>query len=176
MLGASWQADKSGESPGTVQPTSQPSLVPEGQLLRPNDWSIAAAWVLFTIAVSAGLFLLLRPPATPHSELTGSYRLILGFLWIGFGLMAVSKVRSGVTVEKDGILVRSRIGSSRYRWSQISEFKWQPSAIRKALQIHLKDGRCIYAHGFSVRSPAEAQRAKEMVAELNRLAAGGSTE
>jgi hypothetical protein len=158
-----------------VQAVSDPHALPEGQLLRPNDWSIAAAWVLCAIAICAGLFLLLTPPS-PGGHFTGSYRIIPGFWWIAFGVMAVSKVRSGVTVEKDGILVRSRIGSSRFRWSEINEIQWRPSFFRKALRIHLKDGRCIYTHGFSVRSPDEAQRAKEMVAELNRLASGRSVE
>lgn len=157
-----------------AQAVVDPQVLPEGQLLRPNDWSIAAAWVMCTVAVCAGLFLILVPPS-PGSQLTGPYRPVLGLTWIGCGIMFVSKVRSGVTVEREGILVRSRIGSSRFRWSEINEFQWRPSLIRKALQIHLKNGRCIYAHGFSVRSPDEAQRAKEMVAELNRLAASRST-
>lgn len=148
-------------------------LIPTGQLLRSNDWSIAAAWALCACAASIGLFLLLVPPS-PGGQLTGPYRPVLGLTWIAFGALAVSKVRSGIIVEQQGILVRSRIGSAHYQWSEISKFEWRPSFTRKALRIHLKDGRCIYAHGFSVRSPDEASRAKEMVAELNRLAADGS--
>lgn len=155
--------------------TTKSRIVPKGQLLRPNDWSIAVAWVMFTCFALIGLFLILVPPSS-GSHFDGPLRPVLGLAWIGFGIMAVSKVRSGVTVEKEGILVRSRVGSARYQWSEITDFQWRPSLTRKALRIHLKDGRCIYAHGFSVRSPDEAQRAKEMVAELNRLASGSSVE
>jgi hypothetical protein len=158
-----------------MEDTVTKPLVPTGQLLRSNDWSIPAAWAMCAFGVFAGLFFILVSPS-PGSEFDGPLRPVLGLAWIGFGIMSVNKVRAGVIVEKEGIVVRSRIRSDRYQWSEINEFKWQPSLIRKTLQIHLKDGRCIYAHGFSVRSPDEAQRAKEMVAELNRLASDRSVE
>lgn len=165
-----------------AQAVIDPHALPEGQLLRPNDGSIAAAWAMCFFAVLAALlFLDLFGPPIPgrhshDSHLDNLLRVILGLVWIGFGLTAVRKVRSGVIVEKEGIVVRSRIRSSRYQWSEINEFQWRPSLTKKALQIHLKDGRRIYPHGLRVKTLDEAHRAKEMVAELNRRASGSSVE
>lgn len=160
-----------------AQAVNDSQAIAEGQLLRAGDWSRWAAWALCISSVLASLFLLiLFQPSYNSSHDGGSFRPVVAFACIVFGLVAVRKVRSGVLVEKDGVVVRSGIGPSHYQWPEIKEFRWRPSLFRKAFQIHLKDGRCIYAHGFSVRSPSEAQRAKEMVAEFNRLAGASSVE
>jgi len=149
---------------------SHSPLLPEGEVLRPNDWSQPAAWMLALFAVGAGLLLLLTEPAR-GSSLTGSLRPVLGLAWIAFGLISISKVRAGVLVQKDGIEVRSRLHASSYQWSAIKQFTLQPSMTRNNLQIELKDGKLIRAHGFGVRSSSERCRAESMVAELNRRVA-----
>jgi hypothetical protein len=144
--------------------------IPEGQLLCAGGWSRWTAWALCISSVLASLFLLiLFQPSYSGSQHGDSLRSVVAFACIVFGLASVRKIRFGVIVEEDGVVVRSAIGPSRYQWFEINEVQWQPSLTRRALQIHLTDGHRIYAHGFSVRSPDEAQRARDMVAELNRL-------
>lgn len=148
--------------------------LPEGELLRPNDWSQPAICMLAFFAVGIGLFLLLTSPAE-GSSLAGPLRPVYALAWIVFGLLPLRKVRAGVIVEKDGIVVRSpRLRSTSYQWREIKEFAFRPSIIRNSLVIELQDGRQISAHGFGVRSTSDRQRAEALVSELNsRVAANG---
>ncbi|MGN6276882.1 MAG: hypothetical protein ACTHNP_13270 [Solirubrobacterales bacterium] len=155
-------------------------IIPEGRLLRTGGWSRWIAWALCITSVLSSLFLLIlfQPSYSDshHSQHGGLFRPVVALACLVFALVAVRKVRSGIILEKDGVVVRSAIGPSRYQWSEINEFQWRPLLIKKALQIQLKNGRRIYVHGFSVRSPDEARRAEKMVAELNRLVTGGSVQ
>jgi hypothetical protein len=143
------------------------SCLPEGELLRPNDWSRPAACMMAFFAVGIGLLLLLTTPAQ-GSNLDGPLRPVYGLGWIAVGLLPLRRVRAGVIAEKDGVVVRPPLGrTSRYRWSEIKNFRFRPSFIRKSLVIELQDGRQIGAHGFGVRSTADRQRAEALVSELN---------
>jgi hypothetical protein len=88
-------------------PESEPVKLPEGAVLRLNDWAEPAAWILGLAAGLIGVFLLVVSPS-PHSQLGGSLRPVLGLAWLAFGVMAASGARAGVVVGKDGIVVRTR--------------------------------------------------------------------
>lgn len=146
---------------------SEQPLVQDGEVLRLNDWADPVALMLAFCAVGAGLLLLLTGPAH-GSNLNGSLRPVLGFAWIAFGLMAVSGLRAGLIVEEQGIVVRSRVRTASYLWSDIRHFELQESKVKNALRIELKDGRQVSVRGFNTRSQSEVSTAEAMVAELNR--------
>lgn len=153
---------------------SEEPRMPEGELLRPNDWSRPAACMMAFFAVGIGLLLLLTTPAQ-GSNLDGPLRPVYGLGWIVFGLLPLRRVRAGVVVGTDGIVVRPPLRrTSRYRWFEIKIFRFRPSFIRKSLVIELRDGRQIGAHGFGVRSAADRRRAEALVSELNDRVAGAS--
>jgi hypothetical protein len=153
---------------------SKESRLPEGELLRPNDWSRPAACMLAFFAVGIGLLLLLTTPAQ-GSSLDGPLRPVYGLAWIAFGLLPLRRVRAGVIVETNGITVRPPLRrTSRYEWSELKHFMFRPSIFRNSLVIELQDGRQISAHGFGVRSMADRRRAEELVSELNSRVAAKS--
>ena len=98
-----------------------------------------------------GVFLLVVSPS-PHSQLGGSLRPVLGLAWLAF-FMAASGARAGVVLDKDGIVVRTRFRQSSYRWAEIRGFDLQPSLTRPPLCIHLRDVRDIRARGFEESNP-----------------------
>jgi hypothetical protein len=151
---------------------SYPGNLPEGEILRPNDWAEPAAWMLGLAAGLIGVFFLVVSPS-PHSQLGGSLRPLLGLAWLAFGVMAASGARAGVVVGKDGIVVRTRFRQSSYRWAEIRGFDLQSSLTRPPLCIHLRDTRDIRSRGFAPKSATEHRRGEAMVAELNRRASFG---
>lgn len=143
--------------------------LPEGEVLRLNDWAESAGWVLALFAGLAGGLLLFTDPA-PDSNLSGPLRPLLGAVWFGLAFLAASGARSGLVIRSGGVEVRSRFRSSTFSWPDIDEFVLKQSIYRPSLRMKLKDGQELRVVGFGARSPEEANRAETMVAELNRRA------
>lgn len=143
------------------------SLLPEGEIVRLNEWSEFVTWLLAVCGIGFGLLLLLTEPSS-GSNLNGSLRPVLGAVWLTFGLLVASGARTGLVVNPEGITVRYRFHASSYRWSEIKEFRLPQVGPRKALRIELETGRRLRANGFGASLPADVQTAKEIVAELNR--------
>lgn len=155
------------ENSSKRMPESDQPLLPEGELLRLNDWAEPAGWMLALFAGLAGLFLLLTNPA-PGGNLGGPLRPVLAVAWLGLAFLAGSGARAGLIARSDGIEVRFRLRSSRFAWSDISTFELHQAGYRPSLRVRLADSRELHVAGFSARSPEEVDRAEAMVAELNR--------
>jgi hypothetical protein len=143
--------------------------LPEGELIRLNDWAEPGGWALALFAGLAGILLLFTDPA-PGSELSGPLRPVLAAIWLVLAFLAGSGARAGLVVRPEGIEVRWRIRSSTFSWGDISTFALRRSTPRQSLRVKLRDGRELWVVGFEARSAEEARRAEAMVMELNRRA------
>ena len=143
------------------------SALPEGEVLRLNDWVVPAGWMLALFAVLGGALLILTDPA-PGSEFDSPLTPLIGLAWLAFAFFVATGSRSGLVVKAECVEVRFRIRSTTISWSEISEFVLPQSGYRRALVVQLRDGRKLRAVGFEAKSSREAERARLMVAELNR--------
>jgi hypothetical protein len=150
-----------------VSPDSDKGVLPEGELLRLNDWSRTAAWAL---AIFVGLLgiMLIATKGSPSQHFNGSLRPVVGLVWLGFGLMIAGEARSGLIVDEQGILVQGWLRRRRWDWSEIGEFQLKRPFLRQSLRISLADGGVVAVPGFAPKSAIERTLAEERVAELNR--------
>jgi hypothetical protein len=155
--------------PLTVDPATQKNLLPEGEVLRLNDWAVPGSWVLGGFALIAGLFLI-GFPAPKSSNLAGPLRPVLGLVWLGMGLLIVGGGRSGLIVESDGIAVQGLVKRTRWTWSQVAGFELRQPFFKAALRVHLADGSEVNTLGFGAKSVREQELANAWVEELNRRA------
>jgi hypothetical protein len=148
-------------------------LLPEGALLRLNDWSETGAWALAVLAAVAGALVLwpLR-----HGHIDSVFRPLLGLTWLAFAALIAGGARSGVIVDSGGITVRGLVRRQRWEWSEISDFELKRPIYRAALRIRFTNGSEASAPGFNARSSEERKLAEARVAELNRRAAAGRRE
>jgi hypothetical protein len=142
--------------------------LPEGRLLRLNDWTESAGLVFAGLVVFLGLIVLFTPSISAHSATT---RVIAGLVWVGVGLMIAGGVRSGVIVTEEGIKVRGILRSQTVKWSEIESFEIKAPILRGALRIRLIDGTALSAMGFDGNSAKERALAKAWLHELNQRAA-----
>lgn len=150
-------------------------ILPEGELLRLNDWSGLAAWILACLAFLLGVFLLVSPPSQLH-HFDGSLRPVLGLIWLSVGLMIAGGARSGLIVDQQGITVQGLIRRTHFNWSEVALFELKTPFYKAALRIHLINGRELNTLGFGAKSPGERRLAEARVAELNRRASAPSRE
>jgi hypothetical protein len=148
---------------------SNKDVLPEGELLRLNEWSELGAWLLACFAFLLGVFLIVVPASRPH-HFDGPLRLVLGLVWLGFGLLIAGGARSGLVVDEHGVVVQGLVRRTRWEWSEIAGFVLKPPLFKPALRIQLTDGKEVSTLGFSARSAEERNLAKGRVAELNRRA------
>jgi hypothetical protein len=144
-------------------------VLPEGQLLRLNDWQETGAWGLAVLAGAAGLFLLLVP-SLRHHHYHGPLRELVGVAWLGIGLFLAGMARSGMLVDSEGIILQGVIKRSRWKWSEVIGFHLKTPFYKPALRIQLADGSEASSIGFSAKSAEERNLAEARVAELNRRA------
>jgi len=138
--------------------------LPEGKLLRLNDWEETGAWGL------AGVMLLIGGLIALPVDGRGFGNLIPGLILMGLGVMVAGVARSGVIVGQDGITVRQLLRSRHWTWSEIDHFEVKVPLLRGALRIYLTDGRTISTPGLDGRSARERHLSKAWIAELNRRA------
>lgn len=141
--------------------------LPEGEVLRLNEWTEPAGWMLGLFAGLAGALLLFTDPAS-GGNLDGPLRPVLAVIWLALAFVAASGARSGLVVRPEGIEVRGRIRSSTFSWGDISSFALKRSMLGPSLHVKLRDGGDLGVAGFGARSLEEARRAEALVAELNR--------
>lgn len=153
----------------SISKGTRKELLPEGKLLRLNDWAEPGGWVVAGVVVLFGVVLLL-PPASPSSHLDGSLRPVAGLVWVGLGLMMAGGARSGLIVDHDGIAVQGLWRRNQWRWEEVDAFELKKPFYRPALRIHLADGSRASASGFSPKSVSERSLAEARVTELNRRA------
>lgn len=152
-------------------PESDKELLPEGELLRLNDWSQTAAWALAIVVGLLGV-MLITTKGSPSQHFDGSLRPVVGLIWLGFGLMIAGEARSGLIVSEQGVLVQGWLRRRRWSWPEIGEFKLKRPFLRQSLRISLADGGTVTTPGFGSRSATERALAEKRVEELNRRAAG----
>lgn len=153
-----------------VSPDSDKQILPEGELLRLNDWSQTAAWALAIVVGLLGI-MLITTKGSPSQHFDGSLRPVVGLVWLGFGLMIAGEARSGLIVSEQGVLVQGWLRRRRWNWSEVREFELKRPFLRQSLRVKFADGSTVTTPGFGSRSAAERTLAEERVAELNRRAA-----
>lgn len=154
----------------TVSTPAETPLLPEGEVLRLNDWSEPAGWVLAGFAILAGALLIPIPPfGLPGSS--GRAYSLLGLAWLCFGLYIAGNTRSGLVVRPDGVTLRGWIRESHHGWAEIESFELKREIWSQALKVKLSDGSAKRVGGFGARSTIERQLAVARVADLNRRVA-----
>lgn len=141
--------------------------LPEGEVLRLNEWREPAGWVLAICMALAGAYLLLVPASHPP-RFDGPLRFVLGAGWLFFAAFMAGTIRAGVEVRHDGVLVRRLIRTSQWNWNEIAEFRLRRSIFRPGLQMLLRSGVDVKGLGLAGRSADEWHLAEHMVAELNQ--------
>ncbi len=148
-------------------------VLPENEVLRLNDWAESAAWVFAVVAALAGALLAFTDPS-PGSDITGPIRFVMAVIWFAFAFVFGSSARAGLVINGDNLEVRWRIRSRVVSWQDIATFELQRSAFRPPLRMKLQTGEELRVPGFEARSSGDSDRAKMMVAELNRRVGGSS--
>lgn len=142
--------------------------LPEGRLLRLNDWAEPAGWLLTGVVIFLGFVALLTPSISSHSV---SARIFAGIIWIGVGVMIGGGVRSGIILDKSGITVRGMFRSRHLDWSEIRSFEIKAPILKGSLRIELVDGEVLSTMALSGNSAKERALAKVWLKELNQRAA-----
>jgi hypothetical protein len=148
---------------------SNKEILPEGELLRLNEWGEALGWLLAGFVFLLGLVLLIFQPAA-HGHLEGPQRQLLGLVWIAFGAMIATNMRRGLIVDQSGIIIQRTFRRSHRTWADIERFELKQPFFRPALRIRFNDGTEASTFGFNSRSRGEQTLADERIAELNRRA------
>lgn len=143
-------------------------VLPEGKLLRLNDWEESGAWVFAGAVVLIGLLIAL--PVNGR----GVGTCIAGLVIVGVGAGIAGVARSGVIVASDGVVVRKLFKSRYLRWSEVDHFAVRAPILRGALRIYLVDGTILSTPGLDGRSRRERDVSRSWIAELNRRAAARS--
>lgn len=138
--------------------------LPEGELLRLNDWEEPGAWVFAGALLLIGALIALPVDGRTFSES------FAGLMLVGGGVMVAGVARSGAIVDQDGITVRQLLRSRHWTWSEIDHFEVKFPLLKGALRIYLTDGRAISTPGLDGRSARERRLSKAWIAELNRRA------
>jgi hypothetical protein len=145
---------------------SLPRDLPEGELLRLNDWEEPGAWVL------AGAILVIGFLVALPVDGRGPGESVAGLAWIGVGLMVAGVARSGLIVDRHGITVRELLRSRHWTWDEVDHFEVKTPLLKGALRIHLVTGKVISTPGLDGRSRRERCLSEAWIAELNCRAGG----
>lgn len=143
---------------------AQKPVLYEDEVLRLNEWSEPASWVLAVCAFLAGAYFLFAF-GPPWAGSPG--HLLFGVAWLVFGALIWSAARVGVIVCSDGVLIRTYLHESHRNWEEIAEFSLRHSVYRPGLQVRLVSGAEIKGLGLAGRSAGEWELAENMVSELN---------
>jgi len=138
--------------------------LPEGKLLRLNDWEETGGWVFAGAILLIGALVALPVKGRPLSES------LAGLMLVGVGVMVAGVARSGAIVHQDGITVRQLLRSRHLTWSEIDHFEVKAPLLKGALRIYLTDGRMLSTPGLDGRSAREKRLSSAWIAELNRRA------
>jgi hypothetical protein len=155
--------------------TETSKLLPEGEVLRLNEWGQGIAVLVTGLAALGGLFLIFVP-AVGHGHLEGASRRELGVAWLLVAAFFFQTARAGLIVEKEGITVRGLLRRRQRTWQQIDGFEMTTAFFIQPLRINFRDGSHLRAPGFKASSTAEREVVVSRVAELNRRARAAVTE
>jgi len=139
--------------------------LPEGELLRLNDWEKSGAWAFAGVLWLLGGLIALSVGDTKLGES------IAGLALIGVGVMIAGVARSGLIADQQGITVRELLRSRHWGWSEVDHLEVKMPLLRGALRVHLVDGRVISTPGLDGRSAGERRLSKAWIGEMNRRAA-----
>lgn len=154
----------------SVSPEQRP--LPEGELLRLNDWIELAGWVFVSAVFMIG-FIPFIGSFTDDSS--GSGMPIAGLVWMAMSLMIADGVRAGLIVDKHGVSVQSLLRRRGWAWSEIERFEIKRPLIRGPVRVRLVNGKTVSTYGLSGHSRAERRLARAWIAELNRRAAAAAS-
>lgn len=138
--------------------------LPEGELLRLNDWEVHGALLAAAFFFMCGLAFFIP------DEIDA----VAGLIAIGIGLGFAEVGRSGVVVEKAGITVRGMFRGRQWNWSEVDHFEVRTPLIRGALRVYLRNGKVVSAPGLNGFSRRERRLSEAWIAELNRRAGGSA--
>lgn len=143
--------------------------LPEGELLRLNDWEEPGAWALAGVLALFGILI-----AVPVDD-RGLGHALAGLALIGAGVMVAGVARSGLIVDQEGVTIRDLLRSRRWTWDEVDRFEVKLPLFRGALRVHLVNGMVISTPGLDGRSAPERRLSSTWLAELNRRVGGSSS-
>jgi hypothetical protein len=149
----------------TESSTCEQRPLPEGELLRLNEWEEPGAWML------AGFFVLVGIIVVDWKVPPGVEDIVIAVVAFGAAAMIAGVARSGLVVDREGVTVRSLWRSRRWAWSEVDRVEVKVPLFRGALRVHLVDGRVLSAAGLDGRTRSERQLSKAWLDEMNRRAA-----
>lgn len=139
--------------------------LPEGKLLRLNDWEESGAWAFAGVVMLIGLLVALPV----NGREVGACVAGLAVMGVGVGIAGVA--RSGVIADRDGVAVRRLLKKRNLKWAEVDHFAVKAPLVRGALRIYLADGTVLSAPGLDGRTRREREISQAWIAELNRRAA-----
>jgi hypothetical protein len=149
----------------TESSTCEQRPLPEGELLRLNEWEEPGAWML------AGFFVLVGVLVVDWKVPPGVEDVVIAVVAFGAAAMIAGVAGSGLVVDREGVTVRSLWRSRRWAWSEVDRVEVKVPLFRGALRVRLVDGRVLSAAGLDGRTRSERQLSKAWLDELNRRAA-----
>jgi hypothetical protein len=141
-------------------------LLPEGEVLRINEWEAAGKFFIGGAVVVIGLAYVFAKHG-PYHDVPRWLVPLLGLVLVGIGIQLVASSRSGLIVEQSGIIVQGSFRRRGWAWSQVSRFELTGAIYGLPMRIQLADGKQLRVPGFRTRSRGQRELAQERVAELN---------
>jgi hypothetical protein len=141
--------------------------LPEGEVLRINEWEAAGRFFLGGFLVLVGLGYALAKHGHSH-HVPWWLVPLLGVVCIGLGVAIAASSRAGLKITPAGITVQRAFSRSDLSWAELRSFELTDAIYGTSLRIDLTDGRHIGTRGFKTRSRDQRALAEQWVAELNR--------
>jgi hypothetical protein len=145
--------------------------LPEGEVLRINEWEAAGKFFLGGFLALIGLGYGLAKRGQNH-HIPWWLVPMLGLVCVALGVDIAASSRSGLTVERDGIGVQRAFSRVDLRWAEVKSFALTDAIYGPSLRIELVDGRRIGTRGSKTRSRNQRALAEQWVAELNQRLRG----
>lgn len=142
--------------------------LPEGKLLWLGSWLDPAIMVGGIWLLVAGFNLVI---SVVNENAVAAF---VGLAMVGIGVRYATAPRSGLTVLRHGVAIRTLRRVRELTWSEVDHFELGRPLWKWALRIHLVDGRVLSSPGFEGRSEDKRRLAEAWVGELNRRAEAAS--
>lgn len=149
--------------------------LPEDETLRVNEWEAALTLLIGGALIFIGVVGMFSGQGRYH-HVPSWLRPVVSLVCIAGGMHMAARCRSGLIVDKEGIVVQGAIRRRRWRWHEVECFELTPAVSVPVLRIDLADGSRVRVPGFKGRSREERELAIERVAELNHRASNARAE
>lgn len=141
---------------------NKPILPPDGTAIVVSPWRRKIGWMVAVVFVFLNLSV-----AVEAVQIGGDpVAIALIFFCIALMVFSVRMPLSGVSLEAEGIRVRSAWWTHHWRWDEIDHFELRERGNIPRLRIHLRNGKIKKAVGFFARSPAQEERCQAMFRAL----------